>query len=161
MRSLQAVDRAVGAIADRLLEKGLLEKTAFIFTSDNGLMWGDHNFYLQKGVAYEESIRVPLLIVVPGIDPRTEEKLVAMNLDVGPTILNLAGITKKTDGLSLVPLLVDQQSPRRNKILSEFFSDSLAWVWVRTDSWKYVEYSTGHKELYDLINDPYEEQKLS
>lgn len=160
LRSLQAVDRAVGAIVDRLEEKGVLEKTVFIFTSDNGLLWGEHNLYIRKLFAYEEAVRVPLLMVVPGVEPRTEGQLVAMNLDVGPTLLNLAGIIKESDGLSLVPLLVDQHSPWRTEILFESLAFNTIWAALRTERWKYVEYLNGTKELYDLSNDPYEEQSL-
>ena len=79
LRALQAVDRAVGAIVDKLEAKNKLAQTVLIFTSDNGYLWGEHGLQ-GKGEPYEESIRVPLVIVLPGIAPRTDDHLVAMNL---------------------------------------------------------------------------------
>ena len=109
LRALQAVDRAVGAIVDKLEAKNKLAQTVLIFTSDNGYLWGEHGLQ-GKGEPYEESIRVPLVIVLPGIAPRTDDHLVAMNLDVPQTIFDLAGISKDTDGVSLVPLLQGDNS---------------------------------------------------
>jgi arylsulfatase A-like enzyme len=169
LRSLQAIDRAVGAIVEKIEDKGLLDKTVFIFTSDNGFMWCEHGVF-SKASHYEESTRVPFLIVIPGIEPRVDEHLVIASLDIGPTIFELGEISKPTDGLSLVPLAKYHYIPWREEILLENFgTDEFGsygqWgVWSglrikRThEEWKYVEYPTGEKELYDLIADPYEEE---
>lgn len=161
LRSLQALDRTVGAILDKIEEKGKTDRTIFIFTSDNGNLWGEHRLW-GKGPPYEESIRVPFVIVMPGISPRIDDHLVAANLDIGPTIFDLAGIDKETDGLSLVLLLKDPTTRWREDLLIEHFNVKGVWAGLRTkrgsEEWKYVEYPTGERELYDLVNDPYEEE---
>ena len=161
LRSLQAVDRAVGAIVAKIAALGQLEQTVFVFTSDNGFLWGEHGL-IAKIRPYEESIRVPLVVVVPGIPPRTEEQLVAVNLDIGPTLFDLVGIAHATDGISLLPLLQVPQYPWRTDVLIHSFDPLGGWAGLRTKDgaaeWKYVEYAaTGERELYDLVHDPYEE----
>lgn len=163
LRSLQAVDRAIGSMVAKLAAQGTLSRTVFIFTSDNGFLWGEHGMF-RKGLPYEEAIRVPLVMVMPGIAPRSEEHMVAMNLDVGATLLAIAGIPTPTDGLSLLPLLQNPQRPWRDTLLLEGFNTGTArkvWAGLRVqgggEEWKYVEYQTGEQELYDLVNDPYEE----
>ncbi|MFQ5864385.1 MAG: sulfatase-like hydrolase/transferase [bacterium] len=157
LRSLQAVDRAVGAIVRKIEEKGVLDRTVLIFTSDNGYLWGEHKLWA-KNKPYEEAIRVPFVVVVPGVNSRTDERLVVANLDLGPTIFDLAGILKETDGLSLVPLLQDPNAPWREDFLVERFGGSALFAGLRTEQWKYVEYGTGDTELYDMLDDSYEEE---
>ena len=83
---------------------GVLANTLVILSSDNGYMWGEHGLW-GKDKTYEESARVPLVVVMPGVAPRVETRLVTPMLDIGPTLFQLAGISRKTDGASLVPLL--------------------------------------------------------
>lgn len=162
LRSLQAVDRTVGAIVDELKCLGKFDNTVFIYMADNGYLWGEHKF-TAKATPYDESIRVPLVMVLPQIPPRKENDLVAANLDVPATIINLTGISKNTDGVSLLPLLKNPYTWRRKEPLliehfMHLFGGSLLWAGLRTPQFKYVEYSTGEKEFYDLVKDPYELQ---
>jgi arylsulfatase A-like enzyme len=163
LRSLQALDRAVGAIVARLETLGLLERTIVFYMSDNGFLWGEHGLQ-QKGEVYEESIRVPLVVVAPGVTPRTDDRLVAADLDVAATILDYAGIPLASDGLSLAPVLGSPASPARTSILVEAQYDTQSWAALRVrdarGDWKYVEHTRGEKELYDLASDPYELQSL-
>jgi len=153
--ALQAIDRAVGTIINKIDAMGKLDQTVFVFTSNNGCSWGEHRLFGQN-IPYEESIRVPFVIVVPGIKSRIDEHLVLANLDIIPTIFELAGIDKETNGLSLVPLLKDSDVSWRKEFLIERFGKERLFVGLRTEQWKYMEYATGEKELYDLVNDPYE-----
>ncbi|GMT41651.1 MAG: hypothetical protein IEMM0002_0062 [bacterium] len=159
LKSLQAVDRAVEAVIVKLEERGLLDKTVIIFTSDNGYLWGEHSLW-QKGKPYEESIRVPFVIRIPTIGPGEVDKLAAMDIDLPATILELAGIENLNgDGSSLLSLILNTQSEWREELLLEHFEGHRwvpTWAAIRTKDWKYVEYVTGEKELYDLVNDPYE-----
>jgi arylsulfatase A-like enzyme len=160
LRSLQAVDRAVGEIVEKIEEKGKLSQTVFFFTSDNGYLWGEHGLF-GKILPYEESIRVPFVITIPGVEPEIDDHLVAVNLDIGPTLFDLAGIyDKKTDGLSLVPHLYKSKWTWREDLLIESFEPKWAGLLFKEGQkdWKYVEYATGEIELYDLLNDPYEEE---
>jgi arylsulfatase A-like enzyme len=120
LQSLQAVDRAIGAIVQELKILGKLDQTLLVFMSDNGYLWGEH-WQIKKALPYEESIRVPLVVVMPGILPRQDGHLVVANLDVPTTIFAVAGIPRfDTDGQSLVPLLRNPAIPWRTEFLIEF-----------------------------------------
>ncbi|MBI2841359.1 MAG: sulfatase [Acidobacteria bacterium] len=158
IRSLQSVDRSIAAIVNAVRRKGLLEETVFIFTSDNGYLWGEHRLS-GKAYPYEESIHVPLVIRMPGVTPRVEDKPVVTNVDIGATISDLAGLNRVTDGISLRPLLEDPSTAWRTEFLIQGFGD-LRWSGMRGSYggrvWKYVEHASGERELYDLKADPFE-----
>jgi len=163
LRSLRSVDAGISQIRKKLVNKGLLSNTIIVFTSDNGLMWGEHTL-TDKHKPYEESVRLPLIAMVPGVAPRVEDRLVAVDLDLPATILEWAGVSADYgDGRSLVPLIQDDPIVWRNELLLQHFnygaeggSGVPTWAAVRADDWKYVEYVTGEVELYDLMADPYE-----
>lgn len=158
LRSLRAVDEALQAIVHHLEEKNLLAKTVIVFASDNGYLWGEHEVD-GKFKPYEESIRVPLVVIMPGVEPHTEDNLVAVDLDVAPTLIELAQIDPiGSDGVSLVSLMKDPNTPWREELLIQHFAGRIpSWAGIRTaDNWKYLEYATGEVELYDLTADPYE-----
>jgi N-acetylglucosamine-6-sulfatase len=161
LESLLAVDEAVGRVITALKETGRLANTLFVFTSDNGLTWGEHRWAGRKRVPYEESIRVPLIIRWDAlrVPPRTEERFV-LNVDIASTITRTAGVTvRRRDGRSLVPLLSGGPVSWRSRFLIESFSPSAnlpPYCGVRGQRWKYVQYRNGEEELYDLARDPYE-----
>ncbi|HNB52956.1 MAG TPA: sulfatase [Anaerolineales bacterium] len=167
LRTLVAVDEAIADVLDALDDIDQRENTVIIFMSDNGLTWGEHRLTTSKNCPYEECINVPFTISYPALitQPRTESRLVT-NLDLAPTLLELAGlpIPATADGTSLIPLLRDDPDLAwRDAILIEHwptgegFGDTIPTFYgIRTEAWKYVEYDTGEKELYDLVNDPYE-----
>jgi arylsulfatase A-like enzyme len=159
LQSLQSVDRSIADVIARLRSLGRFNNTVIIFTSDNGYMWGEHGVW-GKDAAYEESMRVPFIVLMPGVAPRTEASLVLPSLDLGPTLFELAGISKKTDGTSLVPLLKVPGQPWRTDFFFESTTSaggaSAIWAGVRDGRWKYVRYWNGEEELYDLNADPYE-----
>lgn len=166
LRSLQPVDRMAGAILDKLAALGVLDRTVIIFASDNGVTWGEHGIY-DKGTAYEESIRVPLIVRVPGIPARVENKM-ALLIDIAPTIYELAGIEHGADGRSLAPLLANPGADWRDDFLIEAYgyldwryrTDGI-WRGVRSERWKFVEWGSGEIELYDLKNDPFELENIT
>lgn len=170
LRSLLSVDDGVASILNALDKTGLREKTIIVYLSDNGLTVGDHGFGLTKNCAYESCIRVPFIMYAPGMFPaRTESSFVA-NIDLAPTFADLAGFTAPdtVDGTSLLPLLKNENIAWRNDLLFEHWptedgigADIPEFYAVRNAEWKYVEYSTGEKELYDLVNDPYELDNLA
>lgn len=169
---LLSVDEAVARIVEKLDELDLAEDTVVIFTSDNGFMFGEH-WWLGKGVPYEESIRVPLVVRYPAlVAPQRSEALV-LNIDVAPTLAELAGTEIPADGRSLVPLLEHDPSPRslrrggtrpaqtppwRRAAPIEWFSHNLnpSYVGFRFESQKVVLWDDGNVELYRLDRDPYE-----
>lgn len=171
MRAILAVDDSVGRVLDALERTGRLENTAVIFTSDNGFFLGEHRRG-DKRLAYEESIRIPLLVRLPGVArPGARIEKMALNIDVAPTLLDLAGaeIPETMQGRSLAPLLRDTGADWRDSFLYEYFQedwlpglpDMLA---VRTEDWKYITYpgTPGTmEELYHLEKDRHELRNLA
>jgi N-acetylglucosamine-6-sulfatase len=165
-RSLQAVDRAVARLIDALADTGRLENTLVIFTSDNGLLWGEHRWQ-KKEMPYEEAIRVPLVIRDDALiadPPRAEDRLVG-NIDLAPTIAELAGTDlPMAEGKSLLPLLTAEQVRWRHALLIEHMKMTNpvpTYCAVRTERYLYATYVTGEEELYDVQEDPYELENLA
>jgi arylsulfatase A-like enzyme len=167
LESLQAVDRALAGIVDALGTAGRLDQTIFIFASDNGFAWGEHRLGRGKECVYEECMRVPIWIRVPGLADRHEPSLVEL-LDLAPTIAEWAGLTPPSpvNGLSLKSLLTDGTTSSRSELLFEYFGNDTTtaldqrFTAVRTSQYVYAEYENGETELYDLLADPYEMQNL-
>jgi N-acetylglucosamine-6-sulfatase len=117
LASLRSVDRGVGAIVEAVRDSGRLDRTVFIFSSDNGYSYGEHRLVEGKGLPYEETTRVPMVIAPPpGVldaEPARRNDEAVANIDLAPTILDLAAaapcldarICRALDGRSLVPLL--------------------------------------------------------
>jgi len=169
--SLLAVDESVEKIINTLNDTGKLNNTVLIFTSDNGFFHGEHRKPSEKELLYEEAIRVPLIIYIPGLSHgQTINKLVA-NIDLAPTIVELAGASTERvmDGLSLLPLFTGHVN-WRTSILIEGKETIVKWEdgkWqeryaaVRTDRYIYGEHFYGLvKEFYDLYRDPYQLRSL-
>lgn len=165
LRLLQAVDESMGEILKALTETGQLDKTVIIFTSDNGYFHGDHGLG-DKRAAYEESLRIPMLVRYPKwIKPGTRFDADVLNVDIAPTMLEIAGAKAPAEmkGKSLVPVLRGKAKQVRQDFYAEYqqeqqFARIPTWHAVRTREWKYVEYK-GHPEwteLYNLKADPYE-----
>lgn len=160
VQTLQSVDRAVITILDAVDALGLADRTIVVFTSDNGEVWGEHRLS-QKGVPYEESVRVPLIVSHPALTAGTSEELIATNLDLGATIQDAAGIPIRSDGASLVPLLCDPASAWRESLLLQYWPEAFpSWSSMVTARYKYTEWVTGETELYDLAADPWELESL-
>jgi arylsulfatase A-like enzyme len=156
LETMLAVDRGVATMLNALSATGRLGSTVVIYTSDNGLSWGEHRWVDSKLCPYEECIRVPLWIQMPGIAGRVDDHLV-QNVDLAPTIAELADVslmTSPVNGRSLVPLLMDPSAAWRSEIFHETYSLLHPHVAVRTSQYTYVEYVNGDRELYDLVADP-------
>ena len=164
-RSLQSVDRAVGRLLAALEDTGRLDDALVIFTSDNGLLWGEHR-WLKKEVPYEEAIRVPLIVRADAIvgETRTDDHLVA-NIDLAPTIAAAAGVElPNADGRSLVPLLEGRAETWRGALLIEHMRGTNpipTYCAVRTSRYLFASYETGERELYDLEADPFQLRNLT
>jgi len=171
LRMLASVDEGVGEIL-RVLENTMqLDNTLIIFTSDEGYFYGEHGLSVERRLAYEESIRIPLFIRWPKlIKPKTTIDQMVLSIDIAPTLLDLAQ-TKIPDaihGRSLLPLLHGSPAsagPWRYSFLVEYFSDkvfprvaNMGYQSVRTDRWKLIHYTDikGMDELYDFKSDPFE-----
>ena len=168
LRSLMAIEEGIGGIMQALKETNQLHNTVIVFTSDNGYFYGEHGLSVERRLAYEESIRMPLLIRYPTtIKAGTVREEFALNIDLAPTLLELAGVSVPTwmEGRSLVPLLKGGKPEWRKSFLIEYYSDrvfprvrQMGYKAVRNERWKYIHYFEleGMDELYDLNADPYE-----
>ena len=172
-RTNLAIDDLVRKVTNSLRAKGVLDETVILFTTDNGFSFGEHRHF-RKICPYEECMRVPMLARHPGAKGRHVDELV-QNVDLATTIADLAGVKPSIvqDGRSLAPLLRDAGGPWRDQLLmrwaggssddfDEAGPDSIPSFWaIRTDRYKYVELSTGERELYDLDQEPGEIQNLA
>jgi arylsulfatase A-like enzyme len=167
---LAAVDENVGRLLAKLDELKLADDTVVIFTSDNGFYLGEHGLG-DKRSAYEESMRIPLLVRYPKLGERNRGKLedrLVLNLDLTPTILELAGekIPDSLQGRSWGRLFRDDVANGRDAFFYEYFYErpyAIPTVLaVRTRTAKLIKYP-GHDEwteLFDLSADPYETKNL-
>lgn len=167
---LSAVDENVGRLLDTLDELKLAENTVVVFSSDNGFYLGEHALG-DKRSAYDESLRIPLLVRCPQL-AAAKGKLIdelALNIDLAPTFLDLAGvqIPSEMQGASWRPLLEGMPTTWRQSYFYEYFYErnfaiptTLA---VRTADAKLIKYPghDGWTELFDLQADPYETKNLA
>lgn len=167
--ALLALDESIGQVLKYLEENGLLENTTVFYMGDNGFSFGEHGL-IDKRQAYEESMRVPLLVLDKRmIRPNTKVGQVIQNIDIAPTILALAGLEKPDDmdGASFAPLLAGQEMEWRDTIFYEYFWERAfpqtpTTHAVRNDRYKYIRYHGvwDINELYDLQEDPEEMNNL-
>jgi len=161
--SVRSIDDLIGDIYNALVDQNKQNNTVIIFTSDNGFMFGEHRL-IGKNQPYEESIRVPLIILVPGLERQTLDHLV-INNDLAPTIAEFSGAEPDiaVDGLSLLPILEDPSKKLRDGFLVEMVSKSKSFNAIRGMNFIYVEYYMhfNFTEFYDLDDDPYQLSNLA
>lgn len=172
LETLGAVDESLGRVLATLEEMGELDNTVIIYSSDNGYFMGEHGYW-DKRIAYENSMRIPMLIRYPKmIKPKTVINEMGLNIDIAPTILDLAGIKAPSymQGQSMIPLF-DTDSANTNwrkSFMFEYYVDDdypyagPNMLAIRTDKYKLVDdfLQNDIDELYDLENDPGEMQNL-
>jgi len=169
-RMISGVDAVVGRLMAVLERRGLVENTVVILASDNGYFLGERGF-AGKWLMHEPSIRIPFLVMAPGIPRRlrgTVRNELVLNLDLPATLLNLAGAAppSRMQGRSLVPLLKGKDVSWREAVMCEHLwdkDDIPRSECVRTHRWKHIRYP-GHseyEELYDLGRDGREAVNLA
>jgi arylsulfatase A-like enzyme len=177
--NITLVDRMVGTIIDALERNGLSENTVIVFTSEHGEMGGDHGM-LEKRSMYEESARVPLLMHVPWLShEQTILRGGAGHIDLVPTLLDISGseVPGHLQGKSLAPVLRGEQTLDGNDVFVQWngvsdiddrhlgseeinLRNTQPWRTIVRDGWKLALCATDQCELFDLNNDPYEENNL-
>lgn len=166
--TLLGVDESIQSVLDYLEREGLRENTIVIYMGDNGFSFGEHGL-IDKRQAYEESMRVPLLAMGKGIAPGTKIQEMVQNIDIGPTILELAGKEKPAnmDGESFAPFLLGKTKPSRDTLYYEYFWErpfpqTPTIFAVRTSQYKFIRYHGvwDINELYDMKADPDEMNNL-
>ena len=168
LRMLAAVDEGLGQIFAELEKQGTLNQTVVMVIGDNGYFYGEHGLSEERRLAYEESIRLPLLVRYPPlVKAGAEPTGMALTTDLAPTILELAGAPALPgiDGRSLVPLFARTPADWRKSFLIEYTTDivfprtlKMGYDAVRTERYKFIRYRelAGMNELYDLQQDPFE-----
>jgi len=165
---ITAMDRQVQRFMNRIDELGLDKNTIVIYAADNGMMWGEHRRHGIK-YPYEEAIRLPFIVRFPRLikDPGARRKQMILNIDIAPTILDIAGapVPDDMDGESFAPILADRDAPGREAWLLEYWKyypeNFPSYVGVRTQTHKYIEYEKTLKpQIFDLVADPKEQKNL-
>jgi len=171
-RMISGVDAAIARLRAELERLGVADNTVIVLMGDNGYFLGERGF-AGKWTGHEESLRVPLLVY----DPRAPKALrgacpkpMALNVDIAPTLLDLAGVPvpKPMQGRSLVPLLKGE-TPADWR--SDFFHEHLfahgsipKYEGVRNERYTYIRYfeqKPAYEELYDRPADPHQERNLA
>ena len=151
-------DAMVGKVLDALERSPHKKDTVVVFTSDHGWYLGEKQRW-HKGGLWEEGTRVPLAIIAPGVtQPDTVSDQPVSLVDLYPTLCDLAAVRKPAhlDGESLVPLLKDPTAKRSRPALTAMVNVEKPSFAVRTDRWRYIQYSDGSEELYDHSKDAHE-----
>jgi N-acetylglucosamine-6-sulfatase len=168
--TLRGVDDSIGRVLEYLASEKLIDSTLVVYMGDNGFAFGEHGL-IDKRTAYEESMRVPMLMQCPELFPggRSVEQLVA-NLDVAPTVLAAAGLQPPAYmlGASLLPLAQGQGVPWRTELLYEYYWErnypqTPTVFALRGEQYKFVRYYGvwDVDELFDLRADPNEMKNLA
>src|SRR6185436_10359928 len=169
-RTLLSVDENVGRVLDFLDKNGMAKDTVVIYSSDNGFFLGEHGLF-DKRLMYEPSIRMPLLVRFPARvkAAQVNSKQMVLNVDVAPSVLELAGVPVPTwmQGRSFLPLLENREVAWRDDFLYEYYEYPAEHCarkhrGLRTDRWKLIHFweQPEQWELYDLQNDPEEMKNL-
>jgi arylsulfatase A-like enzyme len=166
LRCIASVDESVGEVLDFLKENDLDKNTIVVYTSDQGFYLGEHGLF-DKRFMYEEALRTPLMIKYPDkIDKGTVSEQLILNLDIAPTLLDIAGVDIPTEmqGVSLQKTW-DGSAEWRDAIYYHFYEKG--WgvsphFGIRTERYKLIHFYDliDTWELYDLLKDPAEMNNL-
>jgi len=186
--ALLSIDDLVAGLVEALVDSGVMDNTYFLFSSDHGYHLGQFRIPMEKMLPYETDIRVPFYIRGPGIKPGTHLTDMIANIDIAPTLVDLAGLTVPPimDGLSMKNILTGQQTePWRTHLISEFAEGATqSWHWSTVydepeNQWRmlrvinethdiaYVEWDAKYifdkidfREYYDLKGDNWQQTNL-
>ncbi|MCP5116063.1 MAG: sulfatase [bacterium] len=160
LASTTFADAQIGRLVDALDVSAHAANTIVVLWSDHGMHIGEKENW-EKFTLWEESTRVPLLFVAPGVTAAGGRSTRTVSLlDIYPTLAELCGLERpaQLEGTSLVPLLRDPAAERGEPAITTFRGNNHA---VRTDRWRYIRYANGDEELYDHQRDPNEFTNLA
>jgi arylsulfatase len=167
LANVSMIDDQLGLLVEALERRGVLADTVIVFTSDHGDCLNDHG-HIQKWTMYEPSVRVPAIVAGPGIRAGQRIDGLTSLMDLGPTVLELAGLTPPEwmEARSLLPALRGADWPGRDYAFAEHARDMILqrtalMTMVRDDTMKLVEFvDSTEGQLFDLVADPWEEHNL-
>ena len=171
---IEKVDRDIGVLLDELNCSGFFPNTWILFFSDHGDMTGEHNIPFKGPYMYEGVTRVPLTIVppqtrfsgnafhkvrIPKVRRGVADGLCSL-LDIAPTVLDLAGLEQPPEmsGHSLLPVLTGEDPDRQHDFVFASWDNPAIQMIRSADGWKYILYANGEEELYQLAEDPSENE---
>jgi len=158
------LDSQIGRLLDFLTNRELIDDTLIIFTSDHGDMTGSHGGLIDKGLPYEEAMRVPLVFCHPSLAPATLTNL-ALNMDILPTAMGLMDIAfDPRAARNLAPEILSKDAERRDFLLAEYHGLRYLYsqrILISDDNWKYIFSPGDYDELYNLNSDPCEMKNLA
>jgi arylsulfatase A-like enzyme len=163
-------DSAIGRLVQQLELLGLRDRTVLVVASDHGEGFLEHGHYSHLGSLYEEDVHVPLLVHLPDGSPAGRVDSLVQNLDIAPTLLELAGVSHAFGhGTSLVPSMRGSARAAPRAVFGFGKRESSAWeplrlglASVRTGRFKLIEIGNGHSyELFDLASDPVEQRNVA
>ena len=160
LASISFADAMVGRLLDALDESGRADQTIIVLWSDHGWHLGEKQRW-RKSTLWEETTRVPLIVVAPGVTrPGSRTAAPVSLMDLYPTLTELAGlrVPGHVEGTSLVPLLEDPDTSWEHAAVSTFGYRNHA---VRDHRYRYIKYADGSEELYDHERDPHEWENLA
>jgi len=158
LASVAFCDAMLGRVLDALEAGPNAQNTIIVFTSDHGWYLGEKQMW-HKGKLWEETTRVPLCIVAPGVtQPDTVSAEPVSLIDLYPTLCDLTKIDapEHLDGVSLAPMLKDPATKSTRPAITIMGGGKRAGYAARTDQWRYIRYADGSEELYDHQTDPHE-----
>ncbi|EPR68703.1 sulfatase-like hydrolase/transferase [Cyclobacterium qasimii] len=164
-RMISGIDLEIAKIRKQLKAKGMDKNTVIILMGDNGYFLGERQL-AGKWLLYDNSVRVPLIVMDPRLKKQTDSKEMAANVDVPSTILDLAGldIPEGYQGKSLVPVIKGEKLNRDTVLIEHLwdFENIPPSEGLRTADWKYFRYINDKSiaELYNLAEDPMEINNL-
>ncbi len=164
---IRSNSRELGRFLDYFKKTPWYKNSIIVITGDHGEEFGEHGRNYHGAQLYQESVRVPLIVHVPGVQPRTVDRSVG-NIDIVPTVLDLCGMRDKgrqLQGRSLAPLILDpENAPPRPVYIEKLSAPTFPWSLqaLLSDRWKIIYRADEDLfELYDLETDPAESKDLS
>jgi arylsulfatase A-like enzyme len=170
------VDASVGRLLETLDETGLRDSTAVVVTGDHGEEFQDHGHLAHYPKLYDELVRVPLLVELPGAEPRRVTEPVSHD-GLGPTLSAAMGAgTDPFEADSLLPALLEEEAPERSPVTSvavrgktvtqqpipRHLDEGELLVSARDERYTYIHHTdSGNRELYDRDTDPGETADLA
>lgn len=169
-RDILFTDYQLGRLVKFLKQLKLLKKTIVVITSDHGEGLYQHHGYVSHGkYLYDEQIRIPLIILLPGLDQQIKVDELVQSVDLLPTLLDLLSIPPSSlsgDGESLLPVIRNEEENKNRKsyalrqLEGEDSKPLDRWLSVRTSKYKLIAGESGGIFLYDMVSDPYEMSNL-
>ncbi len=160
LAAITFIDSVVGRLVEAWERAVDAERSLIVLWSDHGFHLGEKRHW-RKFTLWEESARVPLIVVAPGTGRPGQRCERPVNLlDLYPTLIDLCGLSpgEGLAGTSLVPLLADPRAPRERPAITSLGAGNHA---VRSERWRYIRYSDGGEELYDHEGDSWEWTNLA